>query len=308
MGGIAAGAIGFAAAYFGLAQQPDTRGDELARTMNDLSQQVEAQTTALDGLSAKVDGVSSTDAEAFAAQTEALGSLSDRVAAIEGQFESLDARLRDVELRPVSESASAAAIAAYEAELDAAREEIAAQRDELQGLIDQALSTENAADAAARSAMQRAATSRILSALDSGASFSAAVSDLQSIDVTVPDALSSVAGTGVASLGSLQESFPDAARAALDASRAVSGEGTGLTGFLRNQLGARSLEPREGNDPDAVLSRAEAALRDGRLQDALAEIEALPEEGRAELSDWAGQAALRLEALGAAQALSETTN
>ena len=68
------------------------------------------------------------------------------------------------------------------------------------------------------------------------------------------------------------------------------------------------MEPREGNDPDAVLSRAEAALREGRLTDALAELEALPEEGRAELSDWAGQAANRLAAVNAAQSLSETLN
>ena len=48
--------------------------------------------------------------------------------------------------------------------------------------------------------------------------------------------------------------------------------------------------------------------RDGRLIDALAEIEALPEVGRAELSDWSGRVAQRLEAIAAAQTLSENLN
>ena len=79
-------------------------------------------------------------------------------------------------------------------------------------------------------------------------------------------------------------------------------------GFIRTQLDARSLEPREGDDPDAILSRAEAATQQGRLTDALAEIEALPDVARAELSDWAAQATRRLEAVAAAQQLSEELN
>ncbi|MGB0440740.1 MAG: molybdopterin-binding protein, partial [Paracoccaceae bacterium] len=44
-----------------------------------------------------------------------------------------------------------------------------------------------------------------------------------------------------------------------------------LGAFLKTQLGARSLEPREGDDPDAVLSRMEAAAREGRFGDVEAE-------------------------------------
>lgn len=308
LGGIAAGAIGFAAAYFGLMQQTVPRDEALMGDVTDLGQRVDEQSDTIESLAEKVGGITNTDDSALEAQIEALGTLSERVANIENQFEALDARLGDVEQRPVSESADAAAVNAYENELNAAREEIAAQRAELEALIAEAMSTENAADKAASAAMQRAATSRILTALESGSAFAGAVADLETTGIEVPEALNSVAESGVASLSSLQESFPDAARAALAASRDVTGEGTGLTGFLRDQLGARSLEPREGDDPDAVLSRAEAAVRDGRLTDALAEIESLPEEGRTELSDWAGQAAQRLEAMGAAQSLSETLN
>jgi hypothetical protein len=63
-------------------------------------------------------------------------------------------------------------------------------------------------------------------------------------------------------------------------------------------LNARSLEPREGDDPDAVLSRVEAAARAGDIAAALAEIEALPEVAREPLADWIDRA----EAHRAAQA------
>lgn len=313
LGGIAAGAIGFAAAYFGLAQQPDTRGAALTQQMQEVSQSLEDQNAELTDLSGKIDTLSEGPQlgpiqDQLQGMTDAIANLSERVVASETTLEDLEARLTQVEQRPVTESASEAAIAAYERDLEAARAAMAEQRAELESLIENALSTENAAEGAATAAMRRAATSRILTALDSGAPFAAALADLQATGVTAPEALTAVADTGVTSLLDLQESFPDAARAALSASRTVSGEGGGFSGFLRNQLGARSLEPREGNDPDAVLSRAEAALRDGRLTDALAEIEALPEEGRAELSDWAGRAAKRLAAVNAAQSLSETLN
>lgn len=308
LGGIVAGAIGFAAAYFGLTQNPPPRDEALVGEVSEAARRLDEQADTIDALTEKVGGIANTDDSALEAQIEALGSLSERVTEAEDTLEAIDARLRDVEQRPVTESADAATIAAYEDELNAAREELAAQREDLQALIDEAMNTETAADEAAVAAMQRAAISRILAALDNGAGFAGSVAELQDTGVDVPEVLVSSADAGVPTLSSLQERFPEAARAALDTSRDATGEGTGLTGFLRSQFGARSLEPREGSDPDAVLSRAEAAIRDGRLQDALAEIEALPEEGRAELSDWAGQAAQRREAVGAAQSLSETLN
>ncbi|MEO1139046.1 MAG: hypothetical protein AAFW87_06285 [Pseudomonadota bacterium] len=313
LGGIAAGAIGFAAAYFGLAQQPDARADALSKRLAEIGEAVGGQTGELATLTQKVDELGGApDFAPVEAQlegiTEAIANLSERIATNETALEDLQARLTIVEQRPVTESASEAAIAAYERELQAAQDAMAEQRTELEALIESALSTENAAEDAAQAAMQRAATSRILTAIENGSAFSGALADLQATGAEVPAALTDVAETGVASISDLQNGFPEVARAALAASRAVSTDGGGLTGFLRNQLGARSLEPREGNDPDAVLSRAEASLRDGRLTDVLAEIEALPEEGRAEMSDWTGQVARRMEAVNAAQALSETLN
>jgi hypothetical protein len=73
--------------------------------------------------------------------------------------------------------------------------------------------------------------------------------------------------------------------------------------FLQTQLGIRSLAPREGDSPDAILSRAEAAARSGDLMEAVAELEALPEPARAEMSDWMERATTRAEAVAAADDL-----
>ncbi|MGC1487099.1 MAG: hypothetical protein WA784_04835, partial [Albidovulum sp.] len=66
---------------------------------------------------------------------------------------------------------------------------------------------------------------------------------------------------------------------------------------------ARSLTPRAGEDPDAILSRAEAALGTGDLKTALVEIATLPEAGRARLAEWTGLAERRLAAAAAIAAL-----
>ena len=100
----------------------------------------------------------------------------------------------------------------------------------------------------------------------------------------------------------LQESFVEAARDALVLSmRETAGDGiwSRLGAFLRSQTGARSLTPRAGTDPDAVLSRAEAALANGDLSAAITELDGLPEEGKARMSEWIALADRRLKALAA---------
>jgi hypothetical protein len=170
---------------------------------------------------------------------------------------------------------------------------------------------EASAQETAQATRVNAALSQIRTALDTGGGFSEALAELREAGIEPPEALRSVAADGTFTLSELQSSFPDAARAALAASRdaaAQAGETGGASAFLRNVLGARSLEPREGDDADAVLSRAEAALRENRLTDALAELGTLPEEAAAEMADWAASANQRLEAVSAAQALSEELN
>jgi hypothetical protein len=70
-------------------------------------------------------------------------------------------------------------------------------------------------------------------------------------------------------------------------------------------IGARSLTPQDGDSPDAVLSRVEAAVQNGDLSAALTQIDALPENGKAELTEWSEKAKARNDAL---QAFSDLTD
>jgi hypothetical protein len=75
---------------------------------------------------------------------------------------------------------------------------------------------------------------------------------------------------------------------------------------LRGQLSVRSVAPREGEDADAVLSRAQAHLAEGQLDAALTEVESLPEPVRAAMADWIAQARTRVEADAALAGLRDT--
>lgn len=296
LGGLVAAAIGFGLARFVL---PEPGADPAI--MADLERKIDDQTALLSDLTSR--------AEALELRSDVSG-LEDGQSDNQAAIAALADRLSDVESRltalasePAGDATSGAALAAQQQELNDLRAAVDA-------MTEQSALLEENAQAAAQATLQRAALTRIMTALDAGVGFDAAIADLEGLGVTVPDALAQSAATGVASLTALQESFPEAARAALAMSRDAAGdaEGGGFTAFLRSQLGARSLEPREGRDPDAVLSRVEAAVREGRLADALAEVEALPEEGRAELADWAAQVANRRDAVSAAQDLSAKLN
>ena len=108
---------------------------------------------------------------------------------------------------------------------------------------------------------------------------------------SVPPVLAEAAAEGVTPLVVLIETYPDAARAALAVAR--EGQTGTITGFLQTQLGARSVTPRDGEDADAILSRAEAAVGEGRLGDALTELSALPDPAKAAMADWLAAAQAR---------------
>jgi hypothetical protein len=147
--------------------------------------------------------------------------------------------------------------------------------------------------------------------LETGAPLGEALDDLAAVlQGDVPAGLAAVRD-GTPTLASLQAEFPDLARNALNTARSegVSGEAEGgFASFLRNQFDVRSVAPQEGDTTDAILSRAESNLRNGRLTETLSEIGALPEVARAELSDWVAMAETRADALAAAATLSSSLN
>lgn len=291
LGGLIAGVIGFGVANF-TAPQAD---DALANT-------VAGQSSALDALEDRLDA-------------QASEQTAPDLSGIETALADLAARIEALENRPAPAASGAPMadvdVSEFSSDIDALRNQIAEMTQAAQTELDEARAAaagieENAA-AAARDAAGRAALARIQTAMESGAPFGAALGDLEAaIAGPAPDALS-MARDGVPTLASLQDQFPEVARAALATARreGVAGEETtGFGAFLRNQFDVRSTAPQEGTTADAVLSRAEAAVRSGRLSDAVAEVSALPEVARAELSDWLAQAELRANAIAAVDQLS----
>lgn len=240
--------------------------------------------------------------------TESLATLESRVVAIETRGPGQPGETSSAELIALVDSlrTDVAEMQATGADANAGIEALAAQTEaRLAEAEAQAAALRAEAEQTARRAVTAAALGRVQAALESGAPFAGALADLP--DVEIPETLAGFAQTGVPSRAALQDSFPPAARAALEASlRANLGEGWSdrVASFLQATTGARSLVPREGSDPDAVLSRAEAAVRSGDIAQALTELESLPPEGQAEMAEWQAMAQQRLDAIAAASALS----
>ncbi len=296
----------------------------LADGLDALQTQVSSLETALASLPAAAPAP---DLSGLTARIEALeANLSTALpAAAPADLAPLEARIARLEARPAAALAGdpqaaaqlASDLAAIRAELSAQTEAAAAARTEMSAAAEAAtaavaeakaeaerLKAEGAAAVAA--ARRDAALGRVAAAVDSGAPFAIALAELAAEGTAIPEVLATQAETGVPTLLSLQSTFPEAARAALEASlKADMGDTTmeRIGTFLRTQTGARALEPREGADPDAVLSRAEAALAGGDLPGAVTEIGGLPEAGLAELADWRARAQARLDALAAVNEL-----
>ena len=152
-----------------------------------------------------------------------------------------------------------------------------------------------------------AAMGRIRAAIEAGGPYAGAVADLTALGMQIPPDIAGLAETGVPTLTELQRSFPAVARDALSAAlraQTATGWGDRLTAFLRTQTGARSLSPRDGTDPDAVLSRAEGLLADGDIAATLAELGTLPAAAKDVLAPWVTEAESRQKAIAALSALS----
>ncbi|WP_431297818.1 COG4223 family protein [Tabrizicola sp. BL-A-41-H6] len=246
------------------------------------------------------------------------------LAPITQRLDSLETRLAQIEAMPASGAAYAPAIQAAVRDLEAkvaALGTVATVPDELSQKVDAALARLADAEAAAEAkaaeaagateaARRSVALDALAAAIDRGEPFDTLLAGL-ALD-PAPAPLVQHAATGVPTLAALTESFPEAARAALLKTRDVSGSdgwGARLADFLKAQTGARPLTPQAGTDPEAILSRAEAALRDGRIADALTEIAGLPADVAAVMAEWSAGAKARAEvdaAMAALRASAET--
>ena len=295
-GGMVAGIIGFGVAFV-LLPKPDTT----------LSARISAQESQIMALNEKIaaipmPNVSSVEA-AMSVTTEAVNAAVERITVLESRKDDLSRRAAE---------GTSVSMEAYEVVLDSLKSDMENLRSivlaEVEAARDQAvlISTN-----ATRVAVKQALLVRIERGFESGAPLGKVLDDLAALmQKDVPAALKFVRN-GTPTLLILQSDFPPLARAALATARSegVSGEAeSGWANFLRNQFDVRSVSPKEGNGTDAILSRAEATLGEGRLADTLAELNALPEVVRAELSDWITMAEFRVGALAAAASLSISLN
>lgn len=277
-----------------------------AQALTDLQAQVAA-------LSARLDALPAADA-----------TLPDRISKLEQatppDTAALQAQLNDLSARMDALPAPVIGTAPDSAELQALRDQITALQtgtaasdkavalaaeaeQRLTEARDAAAALTAATQAATATTLRQAALGRIGAALETGVPYAAALADLGG---EVPQVLAVNAATGLPALTALQASFPDAARRGLEAAITADMGASWterVTNFLRTQTGARSLTPREGDDPDAILSRAEAALAKGDVASALAEVATLPDSAKAAMADWTAQADLRQQAVQALTAL-----
>lgn len=315
VGGVLSAGGGLALVHYvpGLLPAPDSTALETALAAEN------AEITALKAEIAKLSAPGDLEArlavlEARAAEPSP-GATVD-LAPVDASIAALEARLAALESLPPGEGAPAAAIAQQDAALRQMQAQIAALQSastaaplspeaeaRIKAAIDAMAAFEAKAAAATTAITQTAALGRLQAAIDSGAPFANALPVLGA----VPPALTDTAATGVPTLAALQTGFPDAARAALAAALQAD-MGASWTdraaNFLRSQTGVRSLSPREGADPDAILSRAEAALSAGDLAAALTELSALPEPAQAAMADWRKLAEQRQAAIVAVAELS----
>jgi hypothetical protein len=339
MGGVAAAALGFALARYVVPEGWPTPGSSpLQAQITAQSGEIESLKTQLASLQAAPtddplapvqaeiaelrDLAQSALAQAEAAQS-AVANLPAPTEAVAQEdmgpaLAALEARLAALETRPAPEGgADPEALAAVAAEITALQTEMEAQKAAAaaataqmeQEIAAAAEAAKLAAEQEAQSLRLKASVAQIEAAVESGAAFAEPLAVLADGGAEIPALLTETAETGVSSIQALSEAFGDPARAALAVSlRNDMGEGMvdRLGAFLRSQTGARSLEPRAGDDPDAILSRAEAAIRAGDMAQSLAELATLPEPAQAEMAGWVAQVEHRIAVQAAVASLLAT--
>ncbi|MDO5632461.1 MAG: hypothetical protein Q4G22_11570 [Paracoccus sp. (in: a-proteobacteria)] len=223
--------------------------------------------------------------EAIAALTlPDAGASPQAMAALARQVQQQAAQIAELTARTAVDPALAERMQALVAQGETLESQLAAAAADAESRISQAQSEaerlQQAATESTRRAEALAAIAALQAALDQGVSTDAAAEQLRSAGVEPPTAVTA----GAPTLAGLQSDYPAAARAALRAAlREDASDGGALSAvgnFLRVQTGARSVTPREGGDPDAILSRAGAAVSAGDIAAALSEIGMLPEAAR----------------------------
>ena len=306
--------LGAGAVYFLQPQQPDNQAeiDQLSAQIESLS----AAVAASDQDSSAVEAVSKLEG-ALAGE---LGGISGTIGGLTERLAEVDARMAALETQPVAAPGDVTgAIETLRNDLQSWQQEAARLRTENRDLnarledLEAQLAAATGALSSAQDIKEQSLAERtsglmaqIEVALADGTPFDRPLAELASaIETDVPAPLSAAASSGVVTQSDLAAAFPDAARAALSEELKAQEDANAVdraSSFLRAQFGIRSVVPREGDDADAVLSRAQHALEIGDLSGAIDELAQLGPGGQAKMDEWISAAKTRAAAL---QALSQ---
>ncbi|MEX0971340.1 MAG: hypothetical protein WD046_12935 [Paracoccaceae bacterium] len=232
-----------------------------------------------------------------------------RIEAVEAMTARLETQLRDLVTAGMAlDSQAAADITAYGATIEALRSRIAdldaqlaeqaARMDAITAEIHAEAETAIADATAARASSElQAALIALEAALADGLPYAGTLNWLKATQrAEVPAALDAQAATGVSSTSDLLAGFPNLAHEAIriDIRRSGADSTLGQFGaFLESQVASRSLTSQQGDNVDAILSRAEAALRTDDLAGAIVEMQTLPEHAQSVFASWMDMAAQR---------------
>ena len=244
--------------------------------------------------------------------SEGAGTAAADLTELQKQLEEQAAKIAELEARPSIDPEAAARVQALADEAQTLQEQIGGMASDVESRIaavqEAAAKLQEETAESTRRAQAVAAVASLQAALDKGVTAQEAQQTFSDAGMDAPEALQK----DIPSLDDLQAGFGDASRAVLRMTRsdADTGGGNALTNFLKAQTGARSVAPREGDDPDAVLSRANASVEAGDIAAALDEIQALPENARQvpAMAEWLAGAQAYNDAQAALSDLTTSTN
>ncbi len=263
-----------------------------------------AMETQLKSLDETVGALGQRSDSAAAADAAALSELRQKLAGLDASG------AQSSEASDAASSANAARIAALASRVDAlegSAKTLESQEKTLQGTLaaDAAKrNAESADDHAMRGAVVAAA---LAAAVERGDSFAAELKAAQSqgADAKALAPLEDFAATGVPRADALARELSGLEPALLQAAGGAPAEGGFLEKLQANAqrlVRVRPVEEVAGEEPSAVIARAEIKAERGDVAGALMEIETLPAPIRAPAQGWIGKAQARVGALAASRA------
>ena len=239
--------------------------------------------------------------------TATLPALTEKVTSLEKLEDTNRSRIENLEnAMPVAGGTSGdgtvVSLGPIESRLSATETTLASLGDRLDTLATRVENIENRPSPAEES--ERAARAIAIGLLrqgaQSGEGFAADLAMLKALGLDGDDvaALEPLAKRGAPTIAQLQAAFPGVADAILSATAEIGPDASFLDRLFGVGAGLVSIRPTapiEGNTPDAIVSRMQAAVDRGDLAAALEERQTLPEAGQTASASWATAASDRTQ-------------